>query len=173
MRSRSGKLQNSIIIANKEYIEECYKMLMSSDLGKTYFSNKDPYKILLRALENEEIFIALSNDKRCLGFIWVELNGTFGKYPYLHMIIVGEKFRGQGIGKILIAHFENVITSGYDKVFLMVGDFNDRAKRLYHKLGYKVIGELPSFYVNGVEESLMCKMKEKPAVNGDCRSEGG
>ena len=74
------------------------------------------------------------------------------------MIIVEEKYRGKGIGKELINHFERVIAADYDKVFLMVGDFNKRAKNLYEHLGYKEVGVIPNFYKDGVNEYLMYKV---------------
>lgn len=41
----------------------------------------------------------------------------------------------------------------------MVGDFNIDAKRLYERMGYVVVGELPNFYVEGINEYLMMKTK--------------
>ena len=128
------KLENQIIMGTLKHLEECYKMLIDSELGKVYFSNKNSYRMISRGLENEEILVVVNEENKCIGFIWFEINGTFGKYPYLHMIIIDKKFQGKGIGKALINYFENVVTVNYDKVFLMVGDFNTRAKSLYEKL---------------------------------------
>lgn len=156
---RGGKLKNQIMMGKPEHLEGCYRILMDSELGKVYFSNKSPYKAISRALENEEIHVALSEENKCIGFIWYRINGTFDKYPYLHMIVVDKKFQSKGIGKTLIYYFENVITVNYDKVFLMVGVLNERARRLYEKLNYKVVGAFSDFYIDGVEEYLMMKVK--------------
>lgn len=130
---------------------------MNSELSEIYFSNKDPRKMISRGLENEDIFVVLNDEKKCIGFILFEIDGTFGKYPYLHMIVIDKDFQGKGIGKALISYFENVIAASYDKVFLMVGDFNKRAKKLYKKLNYEVIGTFPDFYIDGINEYLMMK----------------
>jgi len=150
-------LQNKIETATRESLEACYKMLMNSKLGEIYFSERDPAKFLARAIDSQEISVAINNENQTIGFIWVELNGTFGKYPYLHLIVVADNYRGQGIGQKLISYFEDVITADYNKVFLMVADFNQRAKKLYESLNYKEVGLLPDFVIDGVDEYLMMK----------------
>ena len=132
---------------------------MNSKLGEIYFSDKDPAQFLAKAIDSREISVAINNENQTIGFIWAELNGTFGKYPYLHLIVVVDNYRGKGIGQKLISYFEDVITADYDKVFLMVADFNKRAKKLYENLNYKEVGLIPDFVIDGVDEYLMMKRK--------------
>jgi ribosomal protein S18 acetylase RimI-like enzyme len=40
-------------------------------------------------------------------------------------------------------------------VFLMVSSFNNGARRLYDRRGYKVVGELKDFIVSGYSEIIM------------------
>lgn len=61
---------------------------------------------------------------------------------------------------ILINYFENVLCEGYEKIFLMVGDFNLWAKKLYEELGYKEAGIIVDFYQKGIAEHLMMKNKD-------------
>ena len=152
-------MQIKIETATRENLEACYKRLMNSKLGEIYFSDKDPAKFLARAIDSQEISVAINNENQTIGFIWAELNGTFGKYPYLHLIVVADDYRGQGIGQKLISYFEDVITADYDKVFLMVANFNQRSKKLYESLNYKEVGLLPDFVIDGVDEYLMIKRK--------------
>lgn len=154
-------MKNVIVPGKSEDMHACCKILEKSELGKVYFSDKSPRRMLSKALEKGEIYVALDDQRKCIGFIFFELRGTFGKYPYLHMIVVDENFRGKGIGKELIRYFEDVITEDYDKVFLLVGDFNKRAKTLYQKLGYEKLGVLSNFYTQGVQEYLMGKYKDQ------------
>ncbi|QNO14164.1 GNAT family N-acetyltransferase [Alkalicella caledoniensis] len=149
-----------IELAKNQHLDNCYRILMQSQLGEVYFADKSPMKMMQKGIENKEIYVCLNQQDEILGFLWVELSGTFDKYPYLHMIVIDENVRGKGIGKKLLSHFEEVITSDYDKVFLMVGDFNKRAKRLYEELDYKVVGMIPNFYKEGVTEYLMYKTKD-------------
>lgn len=148
-----------ITTGNLDHLEQCHQLLTDSELGKVYFLQKNPYRMLSRALADQEIFVAKSGEEQCIGFLWVEVNGTFGKYPYLHMLVVDRKFQGQGIGKQLMVYLEEVISTGYSKIFLLVGDFNRGAREFYSKLGYQSIGLLPDFYIPGVNEYLL--MKEK------------
>jgi ribosomal protein S18 acetylase RimI-like enzyme len=42
-------------------------------------------------------------------------------------------------------------------VFMCVSSFNHGARRLYQRLGYQVIGELPDYLVRGHSEILLRK----------------
>ena len=86
--------------------------------------------------------------------------GVFGSYPYLHIIAVKAEYRNYGIGKQLMKYFEdNASDFGTEKFFLTVDDFNPGAKRLYEKLGYQCVGELPDFYKKGINCYLMMKRR--------------
>ena len=152
-------MENTIVPGTQENLHACCKLIENSDLGKIYFTDKCPRRMLSKGMEKEEVYVVLDDKKECIGFILFELKGAFGKYPYLHMIVVDEEFRGNGIGKDLINFFENEITADYDKIFLLVGDFNTRAMDLYQKLNYEEVGCLPDFYAPGVTEYLMRKYK--------------
>ncbi len=152
-------MEYSIVLGKQENLHACCKMLEKSELGKIYFTDKCPRRMLSKGLENEEVYVVVNEQKKCIGFILFELNGTFGKYPNLRFIVVEEEFQGKGIGSSLLSYFEKEVTGDYDKIFLLVGDFNERAKALYQKLDYEEIGRLPDFYTAGVTEYLMGKHK--------------
>lgn len=44
-------------------------------------------------------------------------------------------------------------------MFLCVSDFNPRARALYERLGYELVGELPDFLVRGQAELLYRKTR--------------
>jgi ribosomal protein S18 acetylase RimI-like enzyme len=44
-------------------------------------------------------------------------------------------------------------------VFLCVSSFNERAQKLYQRLGYERVGELPDYVVKGYSEILMRKTR--------------
>jgi ribosomal protein S18 acetylase RimI-like enzyme len=44
-------------------------------------------------------------------------------------------------------------------VFLCVSSFNKHAQKLYERLGYQHVGELPDFVVRGYSEILMRKTR--------------
>ncbi len=150
----NGKI--TIIDGENRYITDCTEILQNSELGNAYFSDEQKAKAMLQyALEKKELYIALNEQGECVGFIYCMQNGVFGSYPYLHIISVKEDCRGNGIGSLLMSYFEEKYPS--DKHFLTVDDFNINAKKLYERLGYQCVGQLPDFYKKGVDCYLMMK----------------
>ena len=128
-------------------------------MGTVYFSNyRKTVDLLLHALAQRGLFVALKDDDDCLGFMYFMPKGVFGSYPYLHIIAVKEEYRNLGIGKQLIKYFEeNSSDYSSTKCFLTVDDFNPQAKKLYESLGYQRIGELKDFYKDGITSYIMMK----------------
>ena len=156
-------IEIKIIKAESSYQEDCVQALHKSELGKVYFPEEDKAR---RAIEEGftkgEFYLAVNTDaKECLGFLWYIPNGAFHSFPYLHIIAVKEQYRGCGIGKKLLSFFETIISQTSGKAFLVVADFNPRAKQLYKSIGYKEIGILPDLYKPGVNECLMMKEIKK------------
>lgn len=61
-----------------------------------------------------------------------------GESAFIGNVIVGEDFKGQGIGKGLIKHMIEVCKEDYDAVpHLSVFNFNTRALLMYSKLGFE------------------------------------
>lgn len=50
-------------------------------------------------------------------------------------------------------------SSGLPNVFLVTTTVNEGAKRFYEKNGYKKIGEIPDFIVEGLHEYIFWKTK--------------
>ncbi len=155
------KMIMQIKLADIRYIDSCVEILQNSDLGKTYFSDCEKAADMLKyAVGQKNVYVALDENEKCLGFIYYMKNGVFGRYPYLHIIAVKEEYRSCGIGKQLIKYFEDNASDSYsEKYFLTVDNFNPRAKKLYENLGYKCVGELPDFYKKGINCYLMMKRR--------------
>jgi ribosomal protein S18 acetylase RimI-like enzyme len=148
----------NIIKAENKHLFDCKIALQKSELGRVYFPEEDKaIKALNEGISKGEVFIATNKEHECLGFIWFILNGAFHCFPYLHIIAVKEEFRNLGIGKKLLQYVEETTSKNSSKLFLVVADFNPRAKRLYQNIGYKEVGTIPSLYKRGVTECLMMK----------------
>ena len=156
------KMNIHIMAADMKYIDSCVEILQKSDLGKAYFSDyRKAADMLTYAVGQKNVYVALNENRKCMGFIYYMTNGVFGSYPYLHIIAVKEEYRSCGIGKQLIKYFEdNASDSSSTKYFLTVDDFNPKAKKLYENLGYKCVGELPDFYKKGINCYLMMKRRK-------------
>ncbi len=89
------------------------------------------------------------------GFLVISMQGAF--VGYVQLLGVAAAFRGQGIGRALIAYAEQRIFRETPNVFICVSDFNRDAQRFYAKMGYRKVGELPDFVVSGHSEYLLRK----------------
>ena len=155
--------------AEEKYVTVCADILQNTEIGTVYFSDyKKTVDLLLRALEQRELFVALNDNEDCLGFMYFVPKGVFGNYPYLHIIAVKEECRNLGIGKQLIKYFEeNSSNYSSTKYFLTVDDFNPQARKLYESLGYQCVGELKDFYKNGITSYIMMKETNKSQLDGE------
>lgn len=86
-------------------------------------------------------------------------NGAFDMYPYLHLIMVHEDYRSKGYGSVLMKYYEDEFYQNSRKLFLLVGNFNTEAIKLYERLGYIICGEIEGFYIPGENEIIMVKSK--------------
>ncbi|MGH4137086.1 GNAT family N-acetyltransferase [Clostridium sp.] len=155
-------MEINIIKGSMEYINYCEDILLNSELGIRYFSEKGSARRALKdGFNKNEIYVALDIDHNCNGFIWFILQGAFHSFPYLHIIAVKKENRKLGIGKKLLVFFEDICFKDYTKLFLVVADFNTDAKILYEKIGYVEIGVIPGLYREGITEYLMMKLKEE------------
>lgn len=152
----------SIIKGNMMHLDDCELALINSELGRTYFYKQgSARKALEEGLLKQEIYVAIDENQKCVGFVWFSFVGIFYSFPYLHIIAVKEENRNQGIGRKLISYFENICFENDDKLFLVVADFNTDAKRLYEKIGYVEVGSIPSLFKTGISEHLMMKNRNE------------
>ena len=150
----------SIVKGSLTDIGDCEEALMQSELGRKYFAAENSArKALEEGFEKGEVYVAKAENNQCVGFMWYLLKGAFHSFPDLHILAIKEQYRSQGIGKRMLEEFENVGMKDSSKAFLVVADFNPKAKRLYEREGYIQVGELPSLYREGITEYLMMKTK--------------
>ncbi len=102
-----------------------------------------------------KLFIANIQDNPC-GGILVDPRGVAGS-PYIKSIVVSENYRSKGIGSQLIAFVEKMYHTESRHLFLCVSSFNVKAMKLYEQQGFKRIGELEDYIVDGESEILMHK----------------
>ena len=102
----------------------------------------------------KEVYLAVV-DETIAGFLIINMRGAF--IGYIQTICVAADRRGQGVGSRLIAFAEERIFRESPNVFLCVSSFNINARRLYERLGYQTIGEMPDYLTAGYGEILMRK----------------
>ena len=107
-----------------------------------------------------DMYIAHIGDEPC-GFLLLHPKGVAGS-PYVRSIATAPEFRGRGIGSLLLDHVEKVHARSARFLFLCVSSFNPRARALYERHGYSVVGELPDSVIDGFSEILMIKKLVQP-----------
>jgi len=133
--------------------EICARMMADSE---PWITLKRGYEASLRILTNlsREVYLARENGE-ILGFIIIEMNGTF--VGYIKSIYTAPEWRGRGVGSKLMGFAEDRIFKEAPNVFACVSGFNKRAQRLYKRLGYEVVGELKDYIISGESEILLRK----------------
>ena len=103
-----------------------------------------------------ETFVAVTgDDKGPIGFVVINMRGAF--VGYIQSVGVRDDSRGRGVGTRLIAFAEERIYREAPNVFICASSFNARARKLYERLGYEVVGELRDYIVRGESEWLLRK----------------
>jgi [ribosomal protein S18]-alanine N-acetyltransferase len=101
-----------------------------------------------------EVYV-LRDDAGLAGFLILCMTGAF--VGYIQTVCIHPARRGQGLGSRLVAFAEQRIWSETPNVFMCVSSFNREAQRLYERLGYRVVGELTDYIVQGHSEILLRK----------------
>jgi ribosomal protein S18 acetylase RimI-like enzyme len=101
------------------------------------------------------LFVARAGDERC-GFALVNPRGVAGS-PYLAAIATAPAWRSRGVGAALLAHCERWAAGTSRHFFLCVSSFNTRAQQFYWRQGYRQVGVLADYIIDGASEQLMHK----------------
>ncbi len=84
-------------------------------------------------------FVAVENDE----IIGTVMAGHDGYRGYIHHTCVSEKFRGNGIGALLVkAAVDALKAEGINKVFLVVFKTNENGNAFWEKQGFKIREDL-------------------------------
>ncbi len=107
------------------------------------------------ALDPASLTLVARRDRAPLGFVRIHPRGVAGS-PYIASIAVAPEARGEGVGTALLNAAERRSPKAR-YIFLCVSSFNPRARALYERHGYTLIGELPDYVIGGASELLMAK----------------
>lgn len=131
----------------------CAQIMAASEPWMTLGRN---YHACLGILSNErrERYFA-RRGKALAGFLVLDMKGAF--VGYIQTVCVPPEFRNRGIGTRLVRFAEERIFRDSPNVFLCVSSFNTGARRLYERLGYRVVGELCDYVISDQSELLLRK----------------
>lgn len=102
-----------------------------------------------------EVYVALDADDEVVGVLVLVLQGSF--VGYIQSVCVAANRRGLGLGSRLMAFAEARIFQVSPNAFICVSSFNPRARALYERLGFEVVGELRDYVAAGHSEWLLRK----------------
>ena len=147
------------LLATDADAHQCAEIMASNDpwrrLGRSFDESlrivRDPAREVYVALEPH----TAAAQARVAGFVIVIMRGAF--VGYIQSVAVAGPWRGRGLGSALIAFAERRVFRDEPNVFICVSSFNAGARRLYERLGYQVVGELPDYIVRGHAEILLRK----------------
>jgi ribosomal protein S18 acetylase RimI-like enzyme len=143
-----------IAAADAEDREWAARLMARSEPWITLGRTLDTCRLVCRNVDYL-MFVGKRGETRC-GFTLLHPRGVVGS-PYLATIAVDDAFRGQGVGTELIEFVEDYFRPHARHMFLCVSSFNPRAKALYERLGYRQVGELVDYLIDGASEHLMHK----------------
>lgn len=73
---------------------------------------------------------------------WLRYNLFWDNTPFMNMLYILEPHRGKGIGKLLVARWEDEMKSAQYKLIMTSTLSNESAQHFYRKLNYKDAGSL-------------------------------
>jgi ribosomal-protein-alanine N-acetyltransferase len=131
----------------------CAEMMCSSEPWITIGRTLDESMALVQD-PTREVYLA-DNAGVIEGFIILNMRGAF--IGYIQTVCVDAAARDRGVGTRLVRFAEQRIFAEVPNVFLCVSSFNPRARKLYERLGYELVGELKDYLIRGQSEILMRK----------------
>jgi ribosomal protein S18 acetylase RimI-like enzyme len=135
--------------------EACARIMSTSEPWMTLRRDFAASIAALRSAAREVYVAARNGSDEIVGFLILDMRGAF--VGYIQSLGIREDWRGKGLGSRLIGFAEARIFRDSPNVFICVSSFNDRARALYERLGYSVVGELRDYIVQGHSEWLLRK----------------
>lgn len=120
-----------------------------------------PPKELTEQLSIQKVY-ALWDDKRIVGVLRYSL--FWQKIPFLDHLLIDPEYRGRGLGKRMMIHWENMMSiAGYSSAMLSTQE-DEKAQDFYKHLGYEQIG---SFKPPGQDVNELILSKNLPKSKFD------
>jgi RimJ/RimL family protein N-acetyltransferase len=164
MKIRSITLDDAekYLVLLKRLDEETSFMLFEPGERKTTIdTQRQQIQKLLE--DSRSIILVCEEHERLVGFI-AGLGGNVARNRHSMYIVIGilQEYAGNGIGTMLFERLEHWARErGFHRLELTVMTHNERAIRLYKKMGFEVEGvKKHSLFVNGeyVDEYYMAKL---------------
>ena len=97
-----------------------------------------------------DTFIVVQSGKDIVGYIIFDGDG------HIHSTVVKKSYRRKGVGKMLFSYASRYAQKG---LWLEVRSENRVAIEFYRKLGMKVVGKIPNYYMN--DHALIMRLEKE------------
>ncbi|MBL7698632.1 MAG: GNAT family N-acetyltransferase [Chitinophagaceae bacterium] len=149
------------VLTTIEEAKQCARLMTESD---PWITLKRNYNHCLKLFldRSRDIFI-LKDAEKVIAFCVVHTN-CFPQ-PYIKSLGVHADYRRKGIGNSLLKFAEEKYGGINGKIFIAVSSFNNDARKLYERAGYRKVGEFDNYATVGHSEIILQKsLAEKPKV---------
>jgi ribosomal protein S18 acetylase RimI-like enzyme len=136
-------------------VSACVEIMVTTDPWLTLQLSRETARALLSDSARERY--VTRDPSGVSGFVVLDMRGLVR--GYIQTICVRGDCRGQGIGSALVRWAEERVFRDSPNVFICVSSFNDRARRLYERLGFERVGLFADFLVRGHDELLLRKTR--------------
>jgi ribosomal protein S18 acetylase RimI-like enzyme len=112
--------------------------LIDEDISKDYILQKA--NELFPYLENQKALLFGTFFKnKLIGFLWAYYRMfLLEDRLYINALIINEKYRGKGLGKVLFSHLEEFASNNnVTAIDVSTASFKNEAIRFYEKMGFK------------------------------------
>ncbi len=116
------------------------------------------FKEIMHSMESRKILVLYAEEigfPRWAGVSFVDLGITSCDLLYVYVL---ERYRGSGIGRLMLGYIEKTKPKSISEMLLEVRETNEVAIALYEKMGMIRIAKRESYYSDG-EDALIYKMK--------------
>lgn len=106
-----------------------------------YIRSRDRHvhdKLIESKIDNGEIYIFRDGDGTAIG--WLRYGHFWDNTPFMNMLWLDEPYRGQGLGKHAVRHWEVEMRRQGFRLAMTSTLSNEEAQHFYRKLGYKDAG---------------------------------
>lgn len=148
-----------ITAALPEDLEDAIACIRGSKIHDEYFQDDTERTEFFRAAIEKGELAVLRENEGIIGIAVIDLNGMFSEYPLLRLIGVHEQHRGNGHGAQLLTYYDTVGFRHKERIFLVVANWNTKARALYERHGYVKVGEIEGLYHPTETESIMMKVQ--------------
>lgn len=151
----------SITVARPEDLSVCSLSLFDSDFGNCYFPNQAAIEDFIRpGFDRGEVVCAANKLGENIGFVWLSMNGAFGRFPFLYAIGVKPSYRSIGVGSFLLEYAEETAFTQGKVIFTLANSSSQRLLRFFQRRKYRSIGKVPQLILPRVDESILMKTND-------------